>query len=124
MPVLAEGVDSTFLEQSRVMEATRKATRLSATPCSLLSSCASHCKSKLVLERIGWKHIETSGADALKLNWQPVVAEPNESSAEVDGQLCVFQAMSLIVLQAFLVLGLVVADEVTRPKRLAIQRDS
>ncbi|MCA9181966.1 MAG: dihydroorotate dehydrogenase-like protein [Planctomycetales bacterium] len=34
------------------------------------------------------KHIENSGADALELNWQPIIADPNESAAEVEGQLC------------------------------------
>ncbi len=34
------------------------------------------------------KRIETSGADALELNWQPVVANPNEPAAEVERQLC------------------------------------
>lgn len=34
------------------------------------------------------KQIEASGADALELNWQPVIANPDESAAEVEQQLC------------------------------------
>ncbi len=34
------------------------------------------------------KQIEVSGADALELNWQPMIADPNVTSAEVEQQLC------------------------------------
>lgn len=34
------------------------------------------------------KDIEASGADALELNWQPVIANPHEPAAELERQLC------------------------------------
>jgi dihydroorotate dehydrogenase (fumarate) len=34
------------------------------------------------------KRIEKSGADALELNWQPIITDPNESAAEIEKRLC------------------------------------
>ncbi|MDA8743533.1 dihydroorotate dehydrogenase-like protein [Rubripirellula amarantea] len=34
------------------------------------------------------KQIESSGADALELNWQPIITNPDEPAAEVESKLC------------------------------------